>query len=85
MKVTERKIKRIDKIPVTEDVGTYDNIDIKKFVDYIKLLCVPVIRRNSDDKIYAIEIHNHDGTLKSGYLIDEITEKEEEMLEELLK
>lgn len=77
MKITERQM---------VNIGEYEIKDnMKEFVEHIKLMGVPKINRNDDGKTYAIDLLYHDGSTKTRFIIDERTDEEEEMLEELLK
>ena len=77
MKITERQM-------IT--IGEYEIKDnMEEFVEHIKLMGVPKIHKNDNDKIYAIDLLYHDGSTKTRFIIDERTDEENDKLGELLK
>lgn len=78
MKVTERQM-------IT--IGEYEvqRWNINTFVKSIKIMGIPKIHRNDKGKIYAIDLLYHDGSTKTRFLFDDMTDEENEKLGELLK
>ena len=76
MKITERQMITIGEYEVGED--------IEDFIRHIKIQGVPKIERNTNGKIWAIDLFYHDGSTKTRFIIGERTREENEKLEELL-
>lgn len=76
MKITERQM-------IT--IGEYEIKDnMEEFVEHIKLMGVPKIHKNDNDKIYAIDLLYHDGSTKTRFIFEDMTDEENEELEGLL-
>ena len=78
MKITERQMITIGEYEVQD-------FSIVEFTEHIKLMGVTKIHKNDDGKIYAIDTLYHDGSTKTRYVIENITDEENDKLEELLK
>lgn len=59
--------------------------NIDTFMKSIKIMGIPKIHKNDDGKIYAIDLLNHDGSTKTRFIFENMTDEENEELEELLK
>jgi hypothetical protein len=78
MKVTEKHM-------ITTNEFEVQRWNIDTFMKSIKIMGIPKIHKNDDGKIYAIDLLNHDGSTKTRFIFENMTDEENEELEELLK
>ena len=78
MKITERHM-------ITTNEFEVQRWNIDTFMKSIKIMGIPKIHKNDDGKIYAIDLLNHDGSTKTRFIFENMTDEENEELEELLK
>ena len=77
MKVTEKHM-------ITTNEFEVQRWNIDTFMK-IKIMGIPKIHKNDDGKIYAIDLLNHDGSTKTRFIFEDMTNEENEKLEKLLE
>ena len=78
MKITERQM-------ITTNEFEVQRWNIGTFVKSIQIMGIPKIHKNDGGKIYAIDLLYQDGSTKTRFIFENMTDEENEELEELLK